>query len=71
VIELDANDIANTEIIIQARERATIDWRACERLFSANQDFQVFLKKVLRLHQTDELPSNGWLVDVEDSQPPS
>ena len=67
VIALDANDIANSEIIIQARERTSIDWRACERLFSANQDFQVFLKKVLRLHQTDELPSNGWLVDVEDT----
>jgi hypothetical protein len=66
VIELDADDVSNTRILIQARERPTIDWRACERLFSANMDFQMFLKNVLRLYQTDELPGTGWLVDVDE-----
>ncbi len=69
VIALDADDTSNTRVIIQARERATIDWRSCERLFSANHDFQNFLRKVLWLHQTGELPTVGWLVDTEDIEP--
>jgi hypothetical protein len=68
VIELDTSDISNTRIIFQARDKTEIDWRACERLFAANRDFQGFLKKVLHLHQTDELPSTGWLVDIEDTK---
>ncbi len=70
-IELDLNDIANSRIIVPAKERVKIDWRACERLFSANFDFQVFIKKVLWLHQTNEFPSTGWLVDIEDAKPSS
>jgi hypothetical protein len=64
VIELSLDDVSNTQVLIQARDRNSIDWRACERLFSANQDFQSFLKQVLRLYQTDELPEAGWLVEM-------
>lgn len=67
VIELDTEDVSNSRILIQARERDAIDWAACERLFSASLDFQRFLTKVLRLYQTDELPTQGWLVNADES----
>jgi uncharacterized protein len=66
VIALNTEDVANSRILIPAREKLTIDWRACERLFSANSDFQAFVKQVVRFYQTDELPRDGWLVEVEE-----
>jgi len=66
VISLSANETGKSRVLIPAREKATIDWRACERLFSASSDFQAFLKQVLRFYQTDELPTTGWLVDTDD-----
>ncbi|HFT1529122.1 TPA: hypothetical protein ACHWKK_003111 [Providencia stuartii] len=43
VILLDKEDIANTQILIQATEKENVDWELCNRLISINRDFEHYI----------------------------
>ena len=46
-IKLEKNDIPESKILIQAKERKEIDWKAFARLAESNQDFNNnFVKEV-------------------------
>jgi hypothetical protein len=64
VIQLNVEDIAESEVVIPARFRAEVDWSTANRLCEENTDFRQFIKLVRQFHQTGEVPGTGW-----DGQP--
>jgi hypothetical protein len=64
VIQLNVEDIAESEVVIPARFRAEVDWSTANRLCEENTDFRQFIKLVRQFHQTNEVPETGW-----DGQP--
>ena len=64
VIQLNVEDIAESEVLIPARFRTEVDWSTANRLCEENTDFRQFIKLVRQFHQTGEVPETGW-----DGQP--
>lgn len=63
---LDTQDpTEGSEIRIPARERADIDWDACNRLAEENADFRDFIRSVRQFHQTGDIKPSDW--DQPDS----
>jgi hypothetical protein len=60
LIRLNAEDPSESEILIPARERADIDWDACNRLTLENADFRDFISWVRQFHQTDNARVGDW-----------
>ncbi|MBS1188390.1 MAG: HrgA protein [Rhodocyclaceae bacterium] len=60
LIVLDAENPAESEIRIPARERPDIDWDACNRLAQENTDFRNFISWVRQFHQTDNPRVGDW-----------
>jgi hypothetical protein len=60
LIQLDAQNPTESQILIPARERAEIDWDMCNRLTEENADFAEFLGRVRRFHQTSEISAKEW-----------
>jgi hypothetical protein len=60
LIRLNAEDPSESEILIPARERADIDWDACNRLTLENTDFRDFISWVRQFHQTDNARVGDW-----------
>jgi len=46
IIELNINDLNQSEIIFPARNRETFDWETINKLASMNMDFSEFLKRI-------------------------
>jgi hypothetical protein len=59
-IEDTSQDTSESEILIPARERSSVDWDACNRLAKENADFMHFIKLVRQFHQTRELRAVDW-----------
>lgn len=67
LILLDAENPAESEIRIPARERPDIDWDACNRLTQENADFRDFVSWVRQFHQTDDARVGNWdLLKVDE-----
>lgn len=61
LIVLDIEDpTEGSEIRIPARERADVDWDACNRLAEENADFRDFIRQVRQFHQTGETKARDW-----------
>lgn len=60
VIRLDAENPAESEILIPAKEKFEIDWDACNRLVEENRDFKSFVDSVRHFHQTGDLKNSDW-----------
>jgi hypothetical protein len=61
LIVLDTEDpTEGSEIRIPARERAEIDWDACNRLAQENADFRDFIRQVRQFHQTGDIKVRDW-----------
>lgn len=60
LIRLNVEDHSESEILIPARERSSVDWDACNRLAQENADFMHFIKLVRQFHQTRELRVVDW-----------
>lgn len=60
LILLDAENPAESEIRIPARERPDIDWDTCNRLTQENADFRDFVSWVRQFHQTDNARVGNW-----------
>ena len=68
VIQYRAGDESNG-IVIQAREKARLDWKTINRIVGENnQDFLDFMKNVSQFHKTDEVPQGRgrWDTVIED-----
>ena len=60
VIRLDADNPAESEILIPAKEKTEVDWDTCNRLVEENRDFKSFVDLVRHFHQTGDLKANDW-----------
>lgn len=62
VIQLDAENPSESQILIPARGRTEVDWSTCNRLVAENPDFKDFIKRVRQFYQTGDRPVNWNLV---------
>jgi hypothetical protein len=60
VIKLDADNPAESQILIPARERQEIDWANCNRLASENSDFAKVVNLLWQFHRTGDARPNEW-----------
>lgn len=64
-IELNAENPAESQILIPARERQEIDWASCNRLALENADFRDFVSLVRQFYQTGKAKPAEWDVPKE------
>ena len=60
VIRLDKENPAESEVLLPARERASIDWDSVNRLVTQNKDFLDYVKLVKQFYQTGEARKSDW-----------
>lgn len=60
VILLDKEEIANTQILIQATEKENVDWVLCNRLISINRDFEHYIELVSEFYKLGEVKKSDW-----------
>jgi len=57
VIELNAGNTGDSQVLIPARERSDIDWDMVNRLTEENTDFEDYIRRVKQFYQTGDAPS--------------
>lgn len=60
LIKLDADNPAESQVLIPAREKDEIDWDMANRLATENRDFLEYLKLVKQFYQTGEARQADW-----------
>ena len=60
LIKLDADNPADSQVLIPARERDEIDWDMANRLATENRDFLDYVKLVKQFYQTGEARLADW-----------
>jgi len=60
LIKLDADNPAESQVLIPARERDEIDWDMANRLATENRDFLEYVKLVKQFYQTGEARLVDW-----------
>lgn len=60
LIKLDADNPAESQVLIPARERDEIDWDMGNRLATENRDFLEYVKLVKQFYQTGEARLADW-----------
>ncbi|BBA33675.1 HrgA protein [Methylocaldum marinum] len=65
LIKLDADNPAESQVLIPARERDEIDWDMANRLATENRDFLDYVKLVKQFYQTGEARLADWDVTKE------
>lgn len=55
LIQLNAENPTESQILVPARERQDIEWPMCSRLATENKDFKSFMKKVRQFFQTGDM----------------
>lgn len=60
LIKLDADNPAESQVLIPARERDQIDWAMANRLATENRDFLEYVKLVRQFYQTGEARLADW-----------
>lgn len=60
VILLNPQDPGNSQTLIPARERTSIDWQSVNRLVVENRDFKEFIDLVSDYHQTGKIHKALW-----------
>lgn len=61
VIRLDAENPEESEILIPARERSSVDWDGCNRLILENRDFRALIENVRQFYQTANIRPVDWM----------
>lgn len=65
LIKLDADNPAESQVLIPARERDEIDWDMANRLATENRDFLEYVKLIKQFYQTGEARTTDWdMTDV-------
>ncbi len=60
VILLDPYDFSNSQTLIPARERTSVDWQSVNRLVEENRDFKDFIELMGEYHQTGKIHKTLW-----------
>ena len=64
LVQIDAKNPAESQILIPARERLEVDWATCNRLAEENKDFLRFVELVRQFYQTGDPRARDW--DLRD-----
>lgn len=67
LIKLDADNPAESQVLIPARERDEIDWDMANRLATESRDFLEYVKLVKQFYQTGEARLADW--DIPEIEP--
>lgn len=59
-IKLDSENPSESQILIPADEKSTIDWDSANRLAEENKDFLEFIKLLRQFYQTGEIHYYNW-----------
>ena len=65
LIKLDADNPAESQVLIPARERDAIDWDMVNRLATENRDFMKYVNLVKQFYQTGDARTSDWEVPKE------
>jgi len=65
LIQLDAENPSESQIMIPAKERSEIDWNTANRLTEENKDFLEYIKLIRQFYQTGEIRPLDWDKSVE------
>lgn len=60
VMELNPSSPSDSQILIPAREKQSVDWLSADRLVQENSDFRQYIKVVRHFHQTGDLRKSDW-----------
>ncbi len=62
VIELNADNPSESQVLIPAKEKAEVDWNTANRLADANSDFKDYIELILDFHSSrkNEINKNKW-----------
>jgi uncharacterized protein len=60
LIQLDAENPSESQVLIPAREMNEIDWTMANRLAEENSDFTEYVKLVKQFYQTGEIKPTEW-----------
>lgn len=60
VIELNVENLTESQILIPAKERQEIDWNTANRLSTENKDFAEFIKLLKEFFQTGNPRKSEW-----------
>lgn len=60
VIKLDPDNPPESQVLIPARQRDTVDWANCSRLAEENADFREIVALVRQFHQTGDPRVKDW-----------
>lgn len=55
LIRLDEDNPAESQVLVPARERPSLEWAMCSRLAYENKDFRQFMTKVRQFFQTGDM----------------
>lgn len=59
-ISIDPDEVAESRIVIPAREREEVDWASVNRIAEENDDFRSYLKDVLNYLRTGRVVTSLW-----------
>ncbi|QBQ53399.1 COG2958 family protein [Nitrosococcus wardiae] len=59
-IRLDADNPAESQVMIPANERSEVDWHTANRLAAENKDFMAYIKLIRQFYQTGDVRVSDW-----------
>lgn len=62
-ILLNAENPAESQLLIPAKERAEVDWNTANRLVEENSDFKDFIEEITYFYQTGKIKLSDWDID--------
>lgn len=65
VINLDEENPSESQILIQAIKKETLDWNMINRLVKENKDFKKYIRLITEFYQTGELKELEWGIDSQ------
>ncbi|WP_290572884.1 hypothetical protein [Idiomarina sp.] len=54
------SDVEDSQILIPARERPSVDWKSANRIVAENSDFHHYIEQVGIYNQTGRLIKSAW-----------
>ena len=65
VIRLELENPQESEILIHAKEKITVDYATINRITEQNTNFKQYTDKILRYYQTNTLIESEWYKDID------
>lgn len=65
VINLDEENPSESQILIQAIKKETLDWNMINRIVKENKDFKEYICRITEFYQTGKLKKTEWGIDSQ------